>query len=60
MRNDVVTFIEELLAGDIPLYHEAPEVVEYVRLPTYEGPLSGPVRSVSVDEYLATRRRKVG
>lgn len=60
MRKDLVEIFQDLASGEIPLYHEAPETVEFVRLATYDKPSAGPVRHVSVDEYLATRRQKAG
>ena len=44
----------------LPLTQPAPETVVDVILPSYDKPTGGPVRRVSVDEYMATRRGKVG
>lgn len=60
MRKDLVDIFQDLENGDIPIFHEAPETIEFVRLASYDKPSSGPVRHVSVDEYLATRRQKAG
>lgn len=60
MRRDLVELFQDLESGEIPIYQEAPETRIDVVLPSYDKPSAGPVRHVSVDEYLATRRQKVG
>lgn len=60
MRRDLVKVFQDLESGEIPIYQEAPETHVDVLLPTYDKPSAGPVRHVSVDEYLATRRQKAG
>lgn len=60
MRRDLVEIFQDLESGEIPIYQEAPETQIDVRLPSYDKPSAGPVRLVSVDEYLATRRSRAG
>jgi hypothetical protein len=60
VRKDLVDIFQDLENGNIPIFYEAPQTTEFVRLSTYEKPAAGPVRHVSVDEYLATRRERAG
>jgi hypothetical protein len=60
MRRDLVEIFQDLESGETPIYHVAPTTHTEVVLPKYEKPAAGPVRSVSVDEYLATRRSRAG
>lgn len=59
-RRDLVEIFNDLESGEMPLYQTAPETTVDVRLPKYDKPEAGPVRHVSVDEYLATRRPRAG
>lgn len=59
-RKDLVELFQDLENGEKPLYYVAPETKIEVRLPSYDKPEAGPVRRVSVDEYMATRRQKAG
>lgn len=59
-RKDLVDIFQDFENGEKPLYYVAPETKIDVRLPSYDKPEAGPVRRVSADEYLATRRSKVG
>jgi hypothetical protein len=59
-RRDLVDIFNDLETENLPLTQPAPETKIDVRLPVYEKPLAGPVRHISVDEYLATRRSRVG
>lgn len=60
MRKDLVEIFKDLETGDTPLFYVAPETTIDVRLPKYDKPEAGPVRHVSVDEYMATRRQRAG
>jgi hypothetical protein len=55
-----VQIFQDLESGAEPLYYETPETFIDVRLPSYDKPKGGPVRSVPIAEYLATRRSKAG
>lgn len=60
VRKDLVDIFEDLSSGETPLFYVAPATTIDVRLPKYDKSEAGPVRHVSVDEYLATRRQKAG
>lgn len=60
MRRDVVEIFQDLADEALPLYQPKSEVITEVLLPKYEGVRAGPVKSLTSEEYLATKRSVKG
>ncbi len=51
-------FIQDLENGSIPMYTlPAPQNIE-VKFPRYDGPLAGPVKTLTPEEYFEAKKRE--
>jgi hypothetical protein len=57
-RRNVVDIIKGLEAGRIPLYKVINPIYSEVKLPSYDGPFSSPVRHLTPEEYFRAKEEE--